>query len=73
MSTGSPEVSNILHQVCKLHHKEGIGRYLLKSGLDDYDPLDWNEVRALRTEGLVIPDVDGFFKQGEGEKGDEGV
>ena len=60
MSKGSPEVSNILHQVFKLQDREGISRYLLKCGLDDQDPLDWDDVDALSMEGLVLPDVDGL-------------
>ena len=63
----------------KLQEKKAISAYLLKCGLDDQDPEDWDDAdvllgEGLNLEGLVMPDVDGLTSDeeaGEGEKGDE--
>ena len=63
----------------KLQEKKAISVYLLKCGLDDQDPEDWDDAdvllgEGLNLEGLVMPDVDGLTSDeeaGEGEKGDE--
>ena len=63
----------------KLQEKKAMSAYLLKCGLDDQDPEDWDNPDTLLKEGhtldgLVIPDVDGLTSDeeaGEGEKGDE--
>ena len=63
----------------KLQEKKAMSAYLLKCGLDDQDPEDWDNPDTLLKEGhtldgLVIPDVDGLTSDeeaGEGKKGDE--
>ena len=60
MSRAAPKACNILHQVFKLQEERAISAYLFKCGLDDQDPLDWDDVDALSMEGLVMPDVDGL-------------
>ena len=79
MTKGAPAACDILHQVFKLQEKKAISVYLLKCGLDDQDPEDWDDAdvllgEGLNLEGLVMPDVDGLTSDeeaGEGEKGDE--
>ena len=79
MTKGAPAACDILHQVFKLQEKKAISAYLLKCGLDDQDPEDWDDAdvllgEGLNLEGLVMPDVDGLTSDeeaGEGEKGDE--
>ena len=63
----------------KLQEKKAMSAYLVKCGLDDQDPEDWDDADTLLKEGLtldglVIPDVDGLTSDeeaGEGEEGDE--
>jgi hypothetical protein len=74
MTKGSPQVSNILHQVCLLQEKQAISSCRYKCGLDDQDPKGWDDVDTQSAEGLVVPKVDGLSSdedEREGETGDE--
>ena len=64
MSKGSPSACSILHQVLKLQEQRAISAYLLKCGMDDQDPQEWDDVDTLAREGL---DAEGL-QSDEGEE-----
>ena len=49
-----------MHQVLKLQEERAISAYLLKCGMDDQDPEEWDDVDSLAREGLnaegLLPD-----------------
>ena len=61
MSQGSPRACSILHQVLKLlsqlQEQRGLNAYLLKCGMDDQDPQEWDDVDSLAQEGLDAEDL----------------
>ena len=64
MPKGSPAACSILHQVLKLQEQRAISAYLLKCGMDDQDPEEWDDVDSLAQEGL---DAEGLQSH-EGEE-----
>ena len=63
MPKGSPAACSILHQVLKLQEKRAISACLLKCGMDDQDPQEWDDLDSLAQEGL---DAEGL-QSDEGE------